>query len=159
MTQPSTEQFMGLSCALTGYDLAELHATGMAETYYDLVSTILGGGLLGDLLGAWTQAQLHAGGDETALAALMDEHIMEDARLAPMARNIAALWYLGQWNQMPGDWRSQYGAAAQDLTHVVSPLAYREGLVWPTIGAHPMGAKQQGFGAWALPPAGAQSDE
>ena len=37
--------------------------------------------------------------------------------------------------------------------HVVSAAAYREGLVWPAAGTHPMSAKQPGFGTWAKPSA------
>ena len=32
---------------------------------------------------------------------------------------------------------------------VASAAAFREGLVWPAIGAHPIGAKPPGFGSWA----------
>jgi len=34
----------------------------------------------------------------------------------------------------------------------VSPASYTEGLLWPTIGANPPGAKAPGFGTWAYPP-------
>lgn len=153
------EQFIGLSSALTGFTPAELQATGMCQTYYSVMTAMLGGGPVGDLLSAWQNIEAHAHGDAEALAALLEERMMEDPRLAPMARNLASLWYLGQWNQMPGKWRSRYGAAAADITHVVSAEAYREGLVWPTIGAHPMGARQQGYGAWSLPPDGVRDDE
>jgi len=154
----SMKQFMQLSAALTGYNQAELQATGMQDAYYEVMMSILGGALTGELLSAWLQVHKHAGDDEEALEALLEDKIMGDAKLAPMAGNLISLWYLGQWNQMPGPWRSQYGASARDLSHVVSPEAYREGLVWPTIGSHPMGAKQQGYGAWALPPDGVESN-
>lgn len=54
---------------------------------------------------------------------------------------VIELWYLGIW-------RGTMGTEGV----VVSPRAYREGLVWRAMGAHPMGAKQPGFGSWALPP-------
>ena len=148
----SRSQFLSLSVALTGYNEAELHATGMVETYYDVMTSTLGGALVGELLSAWAQVVEWADGDETDVDVLVQQHILADDKLAAMAKNLVTLWYLGQWNQMPGAWRSQYGATASDLTRVVSAEAYREGLVWPTIGAHPMGAKQQGFGAWSLQP-------
>lgn len=148
----SKARFMGLSVALTGYDEAELQATGMGGLYYDTMVSTLGGALVGELLSAWVQVEEWAGGEADTLETLLHQHILSVPKLGPMARNLVTLWYLGQWNQMPGDWRSLYGAVAADQTRVVSAEAYREGLVWPTIGAHPMGAKQQGFGAWALPP-------
>ena len=45
-----------------------------------------------------------------------------------------------------------HATRGHDSTHVVSPTSYTEGLLWPTIGANPPGAKAQGFGSWAAPP-------
>ena len=98
---------------------------------------------------AWTPK---AGDDPKELEALVHKNIFDDRTLGPVAKNLITLWYLGQWQQMPGQWRDVHGAAATDATHMVSADAYREGLVWSAIRAHPMGAKQQGYGAWALPP-------
>jgi hypothetical protein len=36
--------------------------------------------------------------------------------------------------------------------HVVSAASYTEGLLWPTIGANPNGAKAPGYASWAQPP-------
>ena len=145
-------RFLALSSALTGYTPAELEATGQVQRYYDTLTQILGGALVGELLSAWDAVLLEASGREDAVLAGLRSAVLPDPRLGPVARNLATLWYLGQWNQMPGAWRDAYGASARDLDHVVSAAAYREGLVWDAIGAHPMGAKQQGYGAWALPP-------
>jgi len=153
------EQFLNLSSALTGYNPTELQATGMCETYYASMTSILGGTSVGQLLLTWEGLEEHAGGDAEAVEALLKDKIMADPMLGPMAVNLVSLWYLGQWNQMPADWRGLYGANARDQGHVVSSEAYREGLVWPTIGAHPMGAKMQGFGAWQYPPPGEYADE
>lgn len=150
----SLGQFLAVSEALTGYDRAELEATGLVEVYFDTLTGILGGAVVGDLLTAWGAVVCEASGDEDAMLAGFKTRVLDDPKLGPVARNLTVLWYLGQWNQMPGDWRSTQGASARDLTHVVSAAAYREGLVWNAIGAHPMGAKQQGYGAWALPPRG-----
>jgi hypothetical protein len=56
---------------------------------------------------------------------------------------VIELWYLGLWR----------GVMGTD-NRIVSARAYREGLVWGLFGGHPMGAKQQGYGAWSLPPEG-----
>ncbi len=87
----------------------------------------------------WTLVRAEAAPD--ALAALLAGR---DA--GALGRAVIALWYLGMWTGPDGGER------------VASPRAYREGLVWDAIGAHPMGAKQQGFGAWAMPPPGVACD-
>jgi hypothetical protein len=53
---------------------------------------------------------------------------------------------------MPRRWRDRHGASPADTAGVPSAGAFREGLVWPAIGAHPTGAKAPGFGSWATPP-------
>jgi hypothetical protein len=80
------------------------------------------------------------------------EQLFEDPDYGPIARNLTALWYTGQWSQLPAEWRNAQGAWANDTTYVVSPSAYVEGLVWKAMGTHPKAAKQPGYGSWALPP-------
>lgn len=82
----------------------------------------------------WTLLRAEAAPD--ALAALL----AGEADAGPLAKALIRLWYLGLWTSADGPER------------VASPRAYREALVWDAIGAHPMGAKQQGFAAWAMPP-------
>jgi hypothetical protein len=45
------------------------------------------------------------------------------------------MWYNGNWGQ-----------------NVVSGQAYIQGLIWDAAEAHPPGAKQPGYGSWAIPP-------
>jgi hypothetical protein len=85
------------------------------------------------------------------------KEILGDPDLGPVARNIALLWYCGTWTALPDSWRSRNGAAAADTTHVVSAAAYQAGLQWSVVWAHPAGARQQGFGAWAIEPDGIAS--
>ena len=150
----SVHRFVALSAALTGYDSAELHGTGMVKTYYDTLSSVVGGAILGELLLAWSGVVSGASGEPDAILTGLKATILSDSKLGPVAKNLTALWYMGQWNEMPGSWRAVHGAAATDITRVVSAEAYREGLMWDAIGAHPLGAKQQGYGAWSLPPKG-----
>ena len=84
----------------------------------------------------WTLLRAEAPSDQ--LAALLGG---DDK--GPLAKALIRLWYLGLWT------------GADRAERVASPRAYREALVWDAIGAHPMGAKQQGFGAWATRPPGA----
>ena len=79
-------------------------------------------GVPGDVLD-----RLLASGDDAA--------IMGDEALAPAARDIIVLWYTGAWQHT-----------------VVSGDAYVAGLQWVAAGAHPAGARAQGYGAWAVPP-------
>ena len=58
----------------------------------------------------------------------------------------------GTWEALSEEWHAAYDGNLQDMTRVVNTAAYREGLVWDTIGAHPQGAKQPGFATWSFPP-------
>ena len=79
--------------------------------------------------------------------------ILDDPDLGPVARAIAVLWYCGTWTGLPDAWHARNGAAPGDTTGVVSAAAYQAGLQWTVVGAHPAGARQQGFGAWSTEPA------
>jgi hypothetical protein len=61
--------------------------------------------------------------------------VLADPTLGPVARDLIVLWYCGSWRG-----------------EVVSPEAYVAGLQWVAAGAHPIGARPQGFGAWSLSP-------
>ena len=137
-------EFLRLSVILTGFDEYELLGTGMLETYYDELLLIIGAREAGSLFGALLRVD---DGDERAFRSV----ILEDPRYGPVARNVLTMWYLGAWTQLPREWRNNYGATSYDTDHVVSAAAYRESLVWPVAGTHPMGAKQQGYGSWAKP--------
>ncbi len=146
------EDFVGLSAVLTGFETAELHGTGLVESHYKTILDILGERIFGRLLLTWRQIRESEAND---VDFDVRKKILENSLLGPVARNILVLWYTGNWNQMPGEWRDQYGAAAGDRTRVVSAAAYRQGLVWRAVLAHPPAAKQPGFGSWTPPPEGA----
>jgi hypothetical protein len=146
------DQFLSLSITLTGFDAAELWATGLVPTYYALVPAIAGEAMFADLLTRWRRIVDRAGKRERAIERLVVKDMLEDVDLGPVARNLAALWYTGTWYQLPGAWRNVHGANARDLTHIVSPRAYEEGLVWKAIFTHPPAAKPPGYASWALPP-------
>jgi hypothetical protein len=83
---------------------------------------------------------------------LLRRHIFGDAKPGPSARNIIELRYVGTWYQLPTAWSEAFGPTQNDVTFVVSPAAYVEGLLWTAIGAHPSGSKGQRFCEWADPP-------
>lgn len=150
------QRFVALSVVLTGFDDAELWGTGMVDPYLDWLRSVVGDQRTGDLLSASHATIDAAGGKPAVLERLFLMNILEDEALGPLARNLIVLWYLGQWNQLPADWRDVHGASALDQTCIISPDAYVQGLAWKAIHAHPTGAKMPGYGSWALPPVGAE---
>ncbi len=128
------EHFLDLSVTLTGFSHFQLLGTGLTETYLATLESIVPEDVLGQLL--------DAGPDS-----------LGDPELGPVARNLILMWYCGTWNPLPDDWRDRHGSSPLDTRHVISAEAYRSGLQWVAAGAHPAGANQQGFGAWAMPPA------
>jgi hypothetical protein len=140
------ERFLDLSVLLTGFGRVELLGTGMLEDYLGAVDDVLPAGLLDELFVAYEALPAR---DREAAAGFA---IFDDATLGPVARNLILLWYCGTWTQLPEDWRRLHGTSPLDTHRVVSPASYLAGLQWVAAGAHPVGARQQGYGAWAVPP-------
>ena len=145
-------RFVSFSVALTGYDDAELWGTGMVKPYLGFLVEAVGDEIVGLLLSTWARIADAIPEDRELLERLIRSDILENDTLGPIARNLIVMWYLGEWQQLPANWRDVHGAHAGDQTCFVSPDAYTEGLVWRAIGAHPQGAKMPGYGSWALPP-------
>ena len=129
-----------------------LRGTGQAERYVAAVKGVVGDGILGELLAAFGRVRDGAGNDETALETALRGEILSHEKLGPVARHVIKLWYVGTWFKLPQDWHEAFGMSEQDATFVVHPESYTEGLLWPTIGANPSGAKGPGYGTWAEPP-------
>jgi hypothetical protein len=142
--------FAELSAALTGFDGVELAGTGLIEQHYDTLLRIIGEREAGHLFQAAADA-LAADRDDRKGTALRTK-VVENPRYGPVVVSLIKLWYLGSWYPLPGPYADVNGSTADDVEHVVSPQAYREGLVWIAAGAHPMGAKAPGYGSWAEPP-------
>lgn len=147
-----TARFLDLSARLTAVAVFELHGTGQVGPYLATVEAAIGEDVLDELLAAYERIQREAPGDGPAIDGQLRREILADPKLGPIARNIMKLWYIGTWYELPSAWRELFGTREQDFTHVVSPGAYAEGLLWPTIGANPNGAKAPGYGSWAEPP-------
>jgi hypothetical protein len=133
-----SERFAVLSARLTGFGRVTLLGTGMTAEYLASLDAVVGAPLVDELLEA----------DDVDV-------LLQDARLGPVARNLILLWYCGTWTALPEEWRAAYGTSPLDATRVASPEAYQAGLQWVVAGAHPAGARQQGFGAWSVAPEGA----
>jgi hypothetical protein len=131
---------------LTGFGRVRLLGTGMLDEYLKAVDDVLPAGMLDELLA------VRDGLPEDDREAAAEGAILDDATFGPVARNLILLWYCGTWTPLPEDWRASHGASPLDTHRVISPAAYLAGLQWVAAGAHPAGARQQGYGAWAVPP-------
>jgi hypothetical protein len=136
--------FVAVSARLTGFDRVTLLGTGMTAQYLRAMDAVLPGGTLDELLN-----------DQRSHSDARVPELLDDAKLGPVARNLILLWYCGTWTALPDEWRAAYGTSPLDTTRVVSAAAYQAGLQWVVAGAHPAGARQQGFGSWAVAPEGA----
>ena len=148
------DPFLLLSEQLTGFTRVELEGTGMTHTYYDKVRSIVQTEVFGGML--LEVEKIHRDGAAVSDPAYAEmefaKRIMDSPAYGPIAINLNLLWYTGQWNPLPQTWRNEYGTSAKDQAEILSPESYREGLMWKAIGAHPMGAKQQGYGSWSRVP-------
>lgn len=142
------DKFLAFSAEITAFTTFDLLGTGMADAYLKAVIDVVGEATVAQLLDAWERVR-RAGPD---LEENLRREIFGDEKLGPIARNIIKLWYIGTWYQLPYAWTQTFGALEKDVTFVVSPAAYVEGLLWPAIGSHPPGAKAPGYGSWATPP-------
>ncbi|MEV7426476.1 MULTISPECIES: hypothetical protein [unclassified Streptomyces] len=131
------ERFVVASAVLTGFDAAELTATGMAEIYREFVTRRVPPPRYSEMVDRLAGATADA---HTALG--------DDEALGELARAVCHLWYLGVWPGLVGD----DGGAVPRL---VSGRAYARGLVWRSFGGHAPGAGRPGYGTWADLPAGA----
>jgi hypothetical protein len=141
------ETLLGLSVLLTGFSRVELLGTGMADQLVSTLDATLPPGVLDELLDVYRQ--LPQGGEP---GAAIESAILADSKLGPVARNLILAWYCGTWTPLPETWRTAYGVSALDTNRVLSPEAYQAGLQWAAAGAHPPGARQQGYGAWSIRP-------
>lgn len=152
MSTDRLERFLALSAHATGYSPYELLGTGEAQAYLDAADSVVGTAIVDRLLDSFDRARGAAAGNGVPLPVLMRRDVLSDAALGPVARNIAKMWYSGIWFALPHAWVDAFGAGERNGTFTVNGNAYIEGLVWPTIGANPPGAKAPGYGSWAGPP-------
>ena len=144
--------FLTLSSVLTGFTRFRLLGTGQAQLYFSTLIDVVGADSVEELTRAFEGVAAAANGDQAALERQLRVDILSHEKFGPIARNIIKLWFVGTWYQLPADWRDLFGTPEHDGTFVPAPSAYVEGLLWPTIGANPNGAKAPGYGSWAEPP-------
>lgn len=128
------DAFLTLSVALTGFTRFQLEGTGQAQPYFDTVRAAVRGKKFANLLELFNDEGLEA--------------VLTSENFQAIARNIIKLWYIATWDALEED------TVPRDLdaTRIVSPEAYTEGLVWPTVGVNPPAAKAQGYASWSTKP-------
>ncbi len=153
----AADAFLEVSECLTGFSRVELLATGMAQAYAAELEKVYGEDVVSQLLRAVRAVIKEAGGDEAKLEELMLARVFnDDTVLCAPAKNLAQMWYLGTLI----DYTDMTPVVIFKPTTVVSAEAYQQSLVLRDNGSHPSGAKQPGFGSWALgPPASAPTSK
>ncbi len=146
------KDFLNLSVSITGFSNLDLQGTGQASLYFSTILDIVGEAMCFELLQTFCEIEAKAKGDDAVLAHGLRQDILSSDKFGPISRNIIKLWYVGTWYQLPSAWRDTFGAHEKDTTFVVSPVAFTEGLLWPTIGVNPPAAKAQGYGTWGEKP-------
>ncbi|MCE7994471.1 MAG: hypothetical protein HEP71_20965 [Roseivirga sp.] len=145
--------FKAMSAAFTGFNESTLQGTGLNDVYLQTVCNALNQTLVEELIALYATLVLENPDNPKGLKHAMRHQIFASPKWAPLAQNIIQLWYTGTWNQMSFDWTQAYGPFfPNDNTAIVSSDSYKQGLIWKAVGAHPMGAKQEGFASWAFPP-------
>lgn len=133
------EIFLRISVHLTGFERVDLQATGMLEAYYkktldESLKTNDGAMLQSFLTEAEKILDNHAGNDKS-IANEIGANLIPYAKFNTLIKNIITLWYTGNWG-----------------SDVLSPNSYVQGLIWDVAESHPPGAKQPGYGSWAVKP-------
>ncbi|ELS33671.1 MULTISPECIES: hypothetical protein [Pseudanabaena] len=148
------EYFLEFSVILTGFSRFHLQGTDQVSSYFDTVRNVVGDDLFTELLITFHELDLKAQseGDESILTNGLRLDILGSEKLGPIARNIIKIWYVATWYPLPKAWRDNFGTKEKDGTFVVSPQAYPEGLLWPTLGVNPPAAKAPGYATWSDPP-------
>lgn len=145
--------FYRLSSVLTGFNLVKLYGTGQGDFYFKTLKEILGENFVSEMLNVYELVAKNVSHKEnTTLGAAVQSEMLEHKEWGPVCKNIIKMWYMGNWYQLPEDWRIRNVFSVLDQTKVLSANSYIEGLVWEAMGQHPKSAKQPGFGTWAFPP-------
>lgn len=133
------ETFIDLSVILTGYPSSKLspsHDTQKVdEAYYNTMVAQVKPATLEALNTAFLAIP-------NPDHASVQKAIMDNPLLAPTAKQINLMWYTGIW----------YTTPAKQEGFVISSATYKNGLVWGTMEAHPMGYSEFNFGYWETPP-------
>lgn len=136
------DTFVKLSSILTGYPETTLKPGAdtqkLSEQYFETLNKELTSETLEVLNSTFL-------GISSPTEASVKAKIVDDTTLGRIAKNIIKMWYLGIWYDLNSPEDSGEG-------YVISSIAYKNGMVWSTMYAHPMGYSEENFGYWNTPP-------
>jgi hypothetical protein len=134
------DTFVALSSILTGYPESTLKPGADTQKLSELYFNVLNKEVPSEVVSQLNTIFLGLSNpDETTVKT----QIVNDPTLGPIAKNIIKMWYLGIWYDLNGN---------ADASYVVSSIAYKNGMVWSTMYAHPMGYSEENFGYWNTAP-------
>lgn len=143
--------FLRISAHLTGFEVVDLQATGMAGTYLDFVTQNTDPDTLARFFDEAETILRIGTGDPAAIEPLIAANLFPQSCFGGLAQNIIYMWYAAQWQPYLGSTK----VPLQDQRNI-SAEGYVQALVWPAAETHPPGAKQQGYGSWAMAPLSAR---
>ncbi|NEO32807.1 MAG: hypothetical protein F6K36_20775 [Symploca sp. SIO3C6] len=147
------KNFVNLSAILTGYSsdrlMPAIDPIGVAKQYLNYLQNQqidVDKNLINQLFTTFTNIAEQPEITPEKLAQAVEQKILKDKDLSPIARRIIRLWYLGFWytNEPPKPFEEGT---------MISMNAYVQGLCWDSIQAHPMGYSEMRYGYWANSPA------
>lgn len=148
-SDPDLTNFVALSAVLTGFTTDQLFPPispdPVAVEYLSTLKANVPAALVTQLL---TTFQNIAAQQPPNIAQEVQQQILDDPTMGPVARNIIRMWYLSIWY----DLNQQQPITGFSTGTVVSMNAYTKGLAWDAAQAHPMGYSEMHYGYWATPP-------
>jgi hypothetical protein len=153
----ATDPFVQTSAVLTGFSAVELWGTGMVASYRQVLQEAASAPIADRLVATGEAIFRRTPHNPAAVDEAFRHEILADATLGPVARGLIQLWYLGAWTQLPAIWRRDHGANPGDQSRVISAQSYPNALVYLAADTHPPGARQPGYGSWALPATSVQA--
>ena len=138
------DTFVTLSSILTGYPESTLKPGADTQKLSEQYLAVLIKEVAPEFLEALNTTFLNIDNPDEAS---VTTHIMNNATIGVIARNIIKMWYLGIWYSVYTN-----VSPNSDTSYVISSIAYKNGMVWSTMYAHPMGYSEENFGYWNSPP-------
>jgi hypothetical protein len=138
------DTFVNLSVILTGYPKSKIQPQNdtqkLSEAYFAVVNKEVPPALLEELNSAFLSLN-------PATETNVQSQIVNTNHLGPGVKNILKMWYLGAWYSL-----NTSATPSLEDSYIVSSIAYKNGLVWSTMNAHPMGYSEENFGYWNTAP-------
>ncbi len=139
--------FLEISAHLTGFNIAELKATGMATEYLSVITKESSPQILAAFFAEVLKILKSGAGDQDSINTMIAADLFPKGNFNGLAQNLIFMWYTGKWFPI-----TEAANANLETVRNISPQAYVQGLVWAAADTHPPGAKQPGYGSWAAVP-------